>query len=165
MKRRRLMAVAAASLAMAPAAWCASPSARRMPTLPNAPLPQPRSLAVDLSAALELRKPLVVMVSLDGCPYCRQVREQYLVPMRHDQALAVVQVDMRSSRPVSDFSGVPRTHDQLVKAWGVRAAPTLLFFGPGGQEIAPRLAGFSEDFYGGYLDDRLQQAQAALKAR
>ena len=169
MKRRALFAALFAPLGAAmggASARAATPPGKRgAEALPNAPLPQPRSLAVDLATALEMRRPLVVMVSLEGCPYCKQVRENYLVPMRHDQALPVVQVDMRSTRPVSDFAGAPRTHDQMVRAWGVKSAPTLLFFGPGGQEVAPRLTGFSADFYSAYLEQRLQQAEAAGKGR
>lgn len=169
MKRRSVFALIVAPLGAATgavSAWAAAPAGKRAGApLPNAPLPQPRSLAVDLSTALEMRKPLVVMVSLEGCPYCKQVRENYLVPMRHDQALPVVQVDMRSTRPVSDFAGAPRTHDQMVRAWGVKSAPTLLFFGLGGQEVAPRLTGFSADFYSAYLEQRLHQAEAAVKGR
>lgn len=58
------------------------------------------------------------------------------------------------------------THDQLVRAWRVNVAPTALFFGPGGKEVAERLkGGYIEDFDGAYLEQRLQQARAELKAR
>ena len=85
--------------------------------------------------------------------------------MREQQALPVVQVDMRSAAAVQDFKGAVRTHDRLVRAWNVTAAPTVLFFGRGGAEVAPRLVGGgAADFYGAYLDQRLEQARAALKA-
>ena len=131
----------------------------------RATLPGARSLRDELALALKGGHPLVVLVSLEGCPFCRTAREHYLSPMREQQALPVVQVDMRSAAAVQDFKGAVHTHDRLVRAWNVAAAPTVLFFGRGGAEVAPRLVGGgAADFYGAYLDQRLEQARAALKA-
>ncbi|TFZ05062.1 hypothetical protein EZ242_00975 [Ramlibacter rhizophilus] len=125
-------------------------------------LPAPRSLAVDLAAALALGQPLVVMVSLHGCPWCKLVRESYLAPLRREQQLPVVQVDMGSQERLQDFAGVLRTHGEMVRAWQVRSAPTLLFFGREAREVAPRLVGASTDFYGAYLEQRIEQARRAV---
>lgn len=128
-------------------------------------LPSARSLRDELMQAIKGGRPLVVMVSLDGCPYCKLVRENYLSPLYREQGLPVVQVDMRSTAAVQDFNGAARTHDALVHAWKVSSAPTLLFFGRGGSEVAPRLeAAVSPDYYGALLDQRLETAQAAIKA-
>jgi hypothetical protein len=103
------------------------------------------------------------MVSLHGCPFCRVAREHYLLPLSREQALPVVQVDMRSAQSMRDFAGVVRTHDAQVRAWGVRMAPTVLFFGRGGVEVAERLVGAGlPDFYGAYLEERLTTARNAL---
>ena len=127
-------------------------------------LPTSLSLVDDLNKALTKRNPLIVMVSLDGCPYCQIVRESHLVPMFRREGLSVVQVDMRSKSPIKDFKGSVVTHDALIRSWGVRVAPTLLFFGPGGEEISERLVGgYIPDFYGSYLDDRLRLARMSLK--
>jgi len=126
-------------------------------------LPVARSLPEELAAALRRGGPLVVMVSLEGCIYCRMVREQYLLPLARE-GLAVVQVDWRSSEPLHGWAG-PLTHDEQVRAWKIRTAPTLLFLGPGGREVAPRLVGMSSaDFYGAYLDARLELARKATRS-
>jgi len=131
----------------------------------RATLPAARSLRDELALALKGGNPLVVLVSLEGCPFCRTAREHYLSPMREQQALPVVQVDMRSAAAVQNFKGATLTHDRLVRAWSVAVAPTVLFFGLHGAEVAPRLVGGgAADFYGAYLDQRLEQARAALKA-
>lgn len=130
----------------------------------GASLPVARSLRDELALALKGGQPLVVLVSLDGCPFCRTVREHHLSPLRTQQGLPVVQVDMRSATAVQDFDGTTRTHDALVRAWRVALAPTVLFFGRGGIELAARLeGGGSPDYYAAYLDRRLAQAGAALK--
>ena len=105
----------------------------------------------------------MVLVSLEGCAFCKVVRSNYLGPMHQREGLAAVQIDMRSNAPVQDFQGVATTHDALVRAWGVRLAPTVLFFGPGGVEVAERLRGASiPDYYGAYLDERIRTARAAV---
>lgn len=122
------------------------------------------SLMDDLKKALAKRSPLLVMVSLEGCPYCQTVRESHLAPLVRREGLPVVQVDMRSKSPIKDFKGSVVTHDSLIRSWGVRVAPTVLFFGPGGEEISERLVGgYIPDFYGSYLDDRLRLARMLLK--
>lgn len=128
-------------------------------------LPLSVSLQDELVAALREQNPLIVMVSLEGCPFCKTARQSYLGPMLRDDKLTIVQVDMRSKRDVQDAMGKPTTHDDLVRGWKVRIAPTVLFLGAGGRELAPRLVGASlPDFYGAYLDQRLATARQALKA-
>ncbi len=128
-----------------------------------ATLPAPPSLATALSAALQGGQPLVMLASLAGCPFCRQVRDNYLAPLRESGGLPVVQLDLASPQAVLDFDSTATTHDQLLRRWGIRIAPTLLFFGPGGREAAPRLVGASiPDFYGAYLDQRIEIARQSL---
>ena len=76
---------------------------------------------------------------------------------------SIVQLDMRSAQNVLDFQGRVTTHDQLIKQWRISVAPTLLFFGPGGKEVAERMeGGYLPDFYGPYLEERLLKARQSL---
>lgn len=128
-----------------------------------ATLPSAQSLQAELAAALRAGKPLVVLASLEGCPFCKMARDSYLAPLRQETGQPMVQIDMGSRQPVRDFGGALSTHEALLRDWRVTVAPTVLFFGPGGRELAPRLAGASiPDFYGAYLDDRLRAAQRSL---
>jgi hypothetical protein len=127
-------------------------------------LTRPESLADALAAALARRRPLVVLVSLEGCAFCMEARDAYLGPLRDEQGHAVVQVDMRSPRPILGSDGQVTTHDALTRSWRVVVAPTVLFLGAGGREVAPRLVGASlPDFYGAYLDDRVLRATQAVR--
>lgn len=138
-------------------AWAVRPAAA-------AQLPTPVSLQEELAQALGRKQPLVVMVSLDGCPFCKVARDHYLAPLRELEGLPVVQLDLRSPRAVRDFKGQATTHDALTRSWRIRVAPTVLLFGRGGVEVAERLTGaYIPDFYGAYLDERLQQARATLR--
>ncbi len=125
-------------------------------------LPAAQSLPDELARALAQKSPLVVMASLEGCPHCRLARQSHLVPMWR-AGLPIVQIDFRSDRPVLDFQGQRRTHDELIRAWRLTIAPTLLFFGPGGQEVAERMeGGYLPDFYRAYLEQRLELSRARL---
>jgi thioredoxin-related protein len=127
-----------------------------------ATLPPAQSLPDELSRALKNKQPLIVMVSLDGCVFCRQARQSHLLPMALS-GTAIVQVDMRNSQPVLDFAGKLTTHDELTRRWKVSITPTLLFFGPGGKEVAERMEGaYLPDFYGPYLEERLAQGRKFL---
>ena len=151
--QRRQLVVAGALAAVWPAARAAS-----------VPLPQAFSLADELAAALQRGEPLVVMVSLEGCPFCVVARNSYLAPLRAEGQLAIVQVDMRTTRPLKDFQGQSLTHEQMSRRWAIKLAPTLLFFGRGGLEVAERLVGgMLPDFYGAYLDQRLETARKAVR--
>lgn len=126
-------------------------------------LPKPASLPAALAGALQKGSPLVVMVSLEGCPFCKMARENYLAPLQGQSGLSIVQIDMRNQQMVQDFSGLSQTQDQLIRSWGIKIAPTVLFFGRDGVEVAERLVGgYIPDFYGAYLDDRLRTARAAV---
>ena len=121
-------------------------------------LPLPASLASALEAALARRRALVVLVSLPGCPWCKLVRESYLAPMLAD-GQPVVEVDMQDKGGIVGFDGAATTPARVADALRVRVAPTVLFLGKGGRELAGRLVGVSSvDFYGAYLQDRVDAA-------
>ena len=126
-------------------------------------IPAPKSLYADLASASKLAMPLLVFISLDNCPFCKIARENYLIPLMNEQSIPVVQVNFRHATSLLDAHGNKTTQDQQIRAWGVKVAPTLLFLGKNGQEIAPRLVGgTTSDFYGAYLAERVQTARAAM---
>ena len=154
MKRRNLLAAALS--------W---PVVLSVQSAPVGQLKTVTSLKDELSAALQRAQPLVVMVSLEGCPFCSTVRQYHLLPLQHE-GQPIVQVNMRSNARVLDFAGHSRTHGELVRTWNVTSAPKLFFFGSAAREVAPRLQGSSiPDFYGAYLEERLQTARLTTAIR
>jgi thioredoxin-related protein len=128
-----------------------------------ATLPAAVDLGRELQEALLRGQPLIIMVSLEGCPFCKTVRDSFLAPLHAETGQAVVQLDWGSSQAVRDFAGAARTHDQLVREWGVSVTPTVFFFGRNAKEAAPKLVGASiPDFYGAYLEERLAVAKRRI---
>ena len=157
--RRQTLGVSAALIAsLAMPSWATGTTARAERAQR---LPRPVSLAAEIERALAIRKALVVLVSLDGCPYCQVVRESYLSPLRAG-GQPVVQIELSRDLALIDFAGRASTHAHVVRGLGVRIAPTVLFLGRAGAEVADRLVGISNpDFYGGYLSELVEVANRA----
>ena len=131
----------------------------------SAALPNPTSLRGAAQAAAARGEPLVVMTTLKGCVYCELVRNNYLAPMRREGLLVAVQIDVQDRQSnLQGFAGDTTTPAEQARAWKARFTPTVMFFGPDGQELAERLVGVAvPDFYGEYLEARLVEARSKLK--
>jgi hypothetical protein len=151
--------------ALAPSASPApiSPAA----TQPITALPSTDSLRQSVLTAVAKGMPLVVMTTLKGCPFCDVVRGHYLGPMLRDGEIQAIQLDMTDRRSaLQGFDGRTTTPQAQIKGWHATMAPTVLFLGPGGEELAERLVGIAvQDMYGDYLKARLDEATARLRAR
>ena len=88
-------------------------------------LPSPSSLPAAATAALAHHQPLVLLVSLPGCPYCERVRRSQLLPLSRESDNAVVQIDLGSAASVQDFDGVTRSQDAVAQRFNARFAPTV----------------------------------------
>jgi len=130
-------------------------------------LPVPVSLPGAAQTAAAKREPLVLLVSLPGCPYCEVVRRNYLLPARNEAGLQAWQLNITDrTTPLVGFDGKATTAAAQIAEWKAGFTPTVLFLGPVGQEIAERLVGLASlDFYGAYLDERLATARQALGGR
>jgi hypothetical protein len=127
----------------------------------KATLPSTTSLRVSAAKAAQKGQPLVVMTTIPSCPYCDLVRNAYLGPMTRSGEVEAVQINIRDQTGTfEDFSSTttPRAWSQL--------APTVLFFGPNGEELAERLVGVAvPELYGDYLQTRLTESRQKLASR
>jgi thioredoxin-related protein len=130
-------------------------------------LPFAIDLRSDAAEAARRGVPVLLMVSLPGCPYCNAVRRSYLLPMEREPVKRAIvrQVDLNDARKVRDFDGALRSQDAIARARGVRAAPVVFILGPEGKALAGPLEGMLlPDFYGAYLDEAVAQGANALRA-
>lgn len=127
-------------------------------------LPVPASLPAAAEAATRLGEPLVLLVTLPGCPFCELVRRSYLLPARQDAGLQAWQLDVTNrTTALLGFDGNLTTAALQTRAWKASFTPTVLFLGAQGQALAERLVGIAvPDFYGAYLEDRLVTARKLL---
>ena len=127
-------------------------------------LVQPASLKAAAQTAVRQGHPLVVMTTLQGCPFCDLVRDRFLQPALAAGRLFAVQVDIRDRQtPLQDFQGNTRTGADMARQWKARFAPTVLFLDAQGRELTERLVGVAvADFYDDYLWQHIAQAQRKL---
>ena len=91
-------------------------------------LPVPISLQLSAALAVARGDPLVLLVSLPGCRFCKEARRNYLLPMRAD-GLPAWQITVGDKlQKVLDFNGQASSGAALAAQWKVRVTPTVLFF-------------------------------------
>jgi thioredoxin-related protein len=144
--------------------WAAAVLLPRVALAAETALPVPQSLFSSAGEALARGEPLVLLVSLPGCPFCEVVRRNYLLPLRRE-GLAAWQIDINDTgRAIAGFDGRASSGARLAAGWKIRVTPTLLFLDRQGTELAPRLEGIAvPDFYGAYLDEALATARRRLR--
>jgi thioredoxin-related protein len=128
-----------------------------------------RSAAEGLTAAGDLRdldpdQPVVLAFTADHCPYCDYVKESHLIPMRkRGEAVTIREVDVSSHRNLTNFDGETVPRRDLGDDYSVRVTPTLVFLTPEGEVAAENLVGVtSRDYYGLYLDRRVESTREAM---
>lgn len=105
----------------------------------------------------------VVLFSQPACEFCEEARVHYLLPLiasgRSHVFVGEVRLDGR--RIVAGAGSDSVSEADFARRHDVRFAPTLLFLGARGGELAPRIVGLSRDYFGAYLDARLATALLA----
>ncbi|GJJ05048.1 hypothetical protein RugamoR64_55860 [Duganella rhizosphaerae] len=135
--------------------------------LPLPLLPPLRDLRAELAALAAPRAVLVLLVSRRDCPYCLEVRRNYLAPLLRegDPRLVLRELESDTVDQLIDAGGQLLPIAEVLRQLHVNFFPTVLFLGSGSRTLAPALPGLDQaGFYGAYLEDRLQQAQAAALA-
>jgi thioredoxin-related protein len=123
-----------------------------------------RNLAGQLRGSGTTGEPLVLLVSLPGCPWCELLRRNYLAPMRAE-GLPAFQITVNDrKRPVANFQGVSSHGADIAQVYQAKLTPTVMFLNAQGVEIAPRIAGVaSADLVGAQLDNALVTARQQLR--
>lgn len=126
------------------------------------PLPLVQNLTQDADAAQRQGMPLILLVSLTGCPFCEEVRKLHLAPLA-GTGVIVRQIHLDRDTDLIDFEGKRTTQRRFVKTLALRVAPTVFFFDRTGRQIAEPIVGaIHEDFYQEYLDEAIAAAKKKL---
>lgn len=129
-------------------------------------------LAVDLRADARVaraeRLPIVLFFYSRSCPFCREVEDLYLKPLQKENVkhrhFLLRRVETGERRALIDFNGTKTDFRAFTQQQKVMLVPHLRFFGPDGERLAGDLIGLgSRDFYGGYLEDAIEEARAKLR--
>ncbi len=143
--------------------WAASGS----PVAAAKILPPALDLPSDAKDVSASRRPLLVLFSETGCLWCERARREVLLPMQsnpgYQSRVLFRQIDIDKETPLTGFDGKPTSHRAFARALKVSRFPTIMLLGPNGEALAEPLIGFGiADFYGAYLDRRIDDARAKL---
>lgn len=120
--------------------------------------------------AAERGVPILLMFSAEHCPYCGQVKEDFLKPMLrnrdYDQRVLIRRLELDRGGRIRDFDGHELGRDDLATRYRVSVTPTLVYLDHRGRELAEKMVGLTTpDYYGGYIDMAIETAAAKLVSR
>ena len=106
----------------------------------------------------------IALFSQRDCKFCEEVRENYLRPMVRSRRprIAAAEFELNGTRRIRDWTERGTTEAEFAREHKARFAPTLMFFGPTGEVLAEPIVGLSRDFFGAYLEQRIQTASKAI---
>lgn len=110
---------------------------------------------------------LVIEFSSEYCGYCRQLEQDFLMPMQrnsdYDDTILIRSVSMSDYEYLVDFEGRSVSTVKFASQFGVFVTPTLVFPDANGVEMAEKLVGFwSADYFGGFIDSSIDEAREKL---
>ena len=110
---------------------------------------------------------LVLEFSSEYCSFCRKMEELFLLPMQRNEdystRILIRSVSLDAYETLIDFDGRFISTQEFASRYDVSFTPTLLFLDADGVELSERLVGiWSEDFYGVYIDERIDAARGRL---
>ena len=136
--------------------------------LPYVKVREPTDLQVAGKEAQQRQLPILIMFSRQGCPYCDVVREEFLKPMLrsgdYTNRVILLEIHSDSYTMLRDFNGQMISVESLVHRYRASFAPTVVFLDAHGNELVERLIGITtRDFYGGFLDEAIEQALQRMR--
>ena len=99
--------------------------------------------------------------------YCRKLEALFLLPMQRNaeyrEKVLIRYVSLDAFETLVDFDGQSMSTGEFASRYDVSLTPTLIFVDSSGNEMSDKLVGiWSEDFYGGFIDDRIDEARQRL---
>jgi thioredoxin-related protein len=116
------------------------------------------------------RAPLLVLFSTPGCPFCLEVRRNYLAPRVAEQAakpaptLLVREVDITSQAVLTDAQGRRMTQAEFASRFAVRVVPVVALLDGQGRLLGDPIVGIDRSgFYETYLTRAIEAAERRLR--
>ncbi|MEO8186873.1 MAG: thioredoxin [Burkholderiaceae bacterium] len=133
-------------------------------------LPPLDDLRVLASLVVRHKAPLLILFSTPGCPYCREVRRNYLAPRVAEQAdrvtpeLLLRETDITSERTLTDLSGGRITEAAFALRHHVRVVPVVTLLDSLMRPIGEPLVGLDRSgFYEAYLASAIAASRKYLR--
>lgn len=126
-------------------------------------------LRADAKHAARHGTPILVFFAADSCPFCHLVEDLHLRPMQargvYGDKLLIRVVRTERAQALTDFDGRKTDHGSFARRERATFTPTVRLYGPGGEELARPVIGYSADFYSGMLEQAIDDAFARLRTQ
>lgn len=152
--------------------WLVEGSAEGIKTqndlLPPVVIKNGADLASDGHEASEKQIPVLMFFSMNHCPFCIEVEEDYLKPMlrnaEYDGKIIIRKIKIDGIDTVRDFAGKEHDADDFGDIYNVSMVPTVILVDSKGKKISPPIIGISNAHY---YSDELDRAidASTLKIR
>jgi hypothetical protein len=159
---------ALARMALAPLALLVPAAARSTGGAGAAELPRIDDLRRLTAQMRRERIPLLLFFSTAGCPFCIEVRRNYLAPRLQESAgrLLIREVEIVSRRSLTGLDGGAQTEAELASRFGIRMVPVVQLVDASLAPIGRPLVGIdASGFYDGYLSAAIEQAERVMRTR
>jgi thioredoxin-related protein len=118
--------------------------------------------------AAEKRLPILIMFSMEHCPYCELIREDFLKPMLrsgdYTDKVIIREIHSDSYATVRDFNGANISVEELTHRYGASLSPTVVFLDHKGRELSKKMIGITTVYYyGGFLDDAIEASYKRMQ--
>ena len=129
-----------------------------------------KNFQADAQTAANRRVPVMVLFTTPGCPYCEQVKREYLVPMHKDQAyrnrVIIREVTVNATTPLTGFDGKITTEGAFSAASKVFMVPTVMVFDTQGTATSDAIVGvLIPDYYFGYLEAAIEEGLKKVRGK
>jgi hypothetical protein len=135
----------------------------------EAHLPPVTDLEVLAADIARLRIPLLVLFSTPGCPYCLEVRRNYLAPRLAEgpQAGVIVrEVDVTGTAVIRGLRGTALSAAEFAARHAVRAVPAVVLLNARMERLVEPLVGLDRSgFYEASLQTAIDAARQRLRDR
>ncbi|GAO36461.1 hypothetical protein SCT_1868 [Sulfuricella sp. T08] len=136
----------------------------------SAEVPIAHNLATDAQEAKTRGVPIMLVFGSHNCPFCLLLNRDFLQPMRrnpeYEAKVMMRRIDISANVALRGFSGKTTTHARFAKEHRIKLTPTIKWFDPEGRELTEPLIGLTTpDYYGGFLDQRIDEALAKMRGR
>lgn len=81
------------------------------------------------------------------------------------RSIVIAEADIEAKVALRDWAGRDDSQSEFAKTHDVKVAPTVMFFDERGRSAAAPIIGLSRDFFGAYIDQRIQVALRESRRR
>ena len=176
-KSKSLMLLALASLSLVwfvdglaeSTATSAAVSNSHIEILPNVKLKEGLDLTTDAKESSNKQIPILMFFSMEHCPFCMEVQEDYLKPIlrnsEYDNRVIIRKMRIDSAGTIRDFKGNERDPGEFSDDYNVSMVPTLVLVDSQGNKISPPIIGIANShYYSAELDDAIESSTQRMRA-